>query len=102
MINEEIILPDPNVTCADCAACCCRLDVTLLTETGVPDRFIEVDEFGAQYMVHLQDGWCAALDRGTMKCTIYENRPLVCREFVMGDYECLFERAANAESGEGA
>ena len=39
------------------------------------------------------DGWCTALDRNTLMCTIYENRPLVCREFEMGSQECLDERA---------
>jgi len=37
-------------------------------------------------------GWCAALDRDTMMCTIYERRPLICREFEMGAPECLEER----------
>ena len=27
-----------------------------------------------------------------MMCTIYEKRPLICREFEMGDVECLNER----------
>ena len=40
----------------------------------------------------LDDGWCAALDRNTMMCTIYEKRPLICREFEMGEVECLNER----------
>jgi Fe-S-cluster containining protein len=32
------------------------------------------------------------LDRHTMMCSIYEKRPLICREFEMGGYECLSER----------
>lgn len=43
-------------------------------------------------MARLDDGWCAALDRNTMKCTIYEKRPMICREFEMGGYECIAER----------
>ena len=43
-------------------------------------------------MLRLDDGWCAALDRDTMMCTIYERRPLICREFEMGAPECLEER----------
>jgi Fe-S-cluster containining protein len=43
-------------------------------------------------MARLDDGWCAALDRHTMLCTIYDKRPLICREFEMGGYECLSER----------
>jgi Fe-S-cluster containining protein len=43
-------------------------------------------------MARLADGWCAALDRGSMACTIYDQRPLVCREFEVGSDECLVER----------
>ena len=45
-------------------------------------------------MLRLEDGWCAALDRDTMLCTIYEKRPLICREFAMGSDECKAERQA--------
>lgn len=93
MTSESI--PVAAVTCANCEACCCRLEVLLITDTGVPDRFIEIDNWGGMTMERLEDGWCAALDRGTMACTIYENRPWVCREFEMGDYECIVERVAN-------
>ncbi len=44
-------------------------------------------------MLRLDDGWCAALDRNSMMCTIYEKkRPLICREFEMGAPECITER----------
>ena len=43
-------------------------------------------------MARLDDGWCAALDRRTMACTIYDKRPLICREFEMGGADCLAER----------
>ncbi|MBE0503250.1 MAG: YkgJ family cysteine cluster protein [Desulfuromonadales bacterium] len=86
--------PDLEVSCANCQACCCRLKVMLITETGVPEHFIERDKMGVETMAQLADGWCAALDRQTMKCTIYEVRPWVCREYEVGDYECLDDRAA--------
>ncbi len=46
-------------------------------------------------MQRLDDGWCVALDRETKMCTIYENRPWVCREFEMASYECEVERSEN-------
>lgn len=92
---EAVTLPDPSVSCSSCEACCCRLEVMLITETGVPERFIEEDEWGGLTMARLEDGWCAALDRTTMSCSIYEKRPFICREFEMGGYECVAERAAN-------
>jgi Fe-S-cluster containining protein len=89
------LLSETEVTCKSCDACCCRLEVLLITDTGVPDHFIESDQWGGGRMARLDDGWCAALDRKTMMCTIYENRPLICREFEMGEYECLAERSTN-------
>lgn len=84
-------LPEPRIACSTCAAACCRLEVMLITDTGVPADFIEVDKWGGGSMLRLEDGWCAALDRDTMLCTIYENRPLICREFEMGSDECRDE-----------
>lgn len=92
---EEMSLPDVDVNCAGCEACCCRLEVMLITDTGVPDRFVETDEWDGRRMARLEDGWCSALDRNTMACMIYQKRPLICREFEMGGYECISERAAS-------
>ncbi len=86
--------PDTAVTCANCKACCCRLEVLLITDTGVPSRFIATDRWGGQVMARRDDGWCAALDRNSLMCSIYAQRPLICREFEMGADECLVERAA--------
>ncbi len=86
-------LPANEVTCANCRANCCRLEVMLITDTGMPEQYIQEDEWGGMTMLRLDDGWCAALDRETMLCTIYENRPWICREFEMGSYECLAERS---------
>ncbi|HCE2682887.1 TPA: YkgJ family cysteine cluster protein [Vibrio parahaemolyticus] len=74
-----------NVSCSNCKACCCRLEVMIISDTGVPEEFIA-------RMMRLNDGWCAALDRDTLMCTIYENRPWICREFEMASNECLDER----------
>jgi len=82
-----------EVTCATCKACCCRLEVMLVSDTGVPDEHIAVDKWGSETMLRLEDGWCSALDRDTYLCTIYENRPWICREFEMGSYDCRSERA---------
>lgn len=85
--------PDPEVTCSNCQACCCRLEVMIVTDTGVPEKYIATDAWGGETMLRLEDGWCAALDRDTLLCTIYENRPWVCRAFEMGSYECIVERS---------
>ncbi|WP_052480828.1 YkgJ family cysteine cluster protein [Gilvimarinus agarilyticus] len=89
-------LPEPksatDISCRSCKACCCRLEVMLISDTGVPAQHIAVDQWGGETMRRLDDGWCSALERETMLCTIYENRPWICREFEMGSYECLTER----------
>jgi Fe-S-cluster containining protein len=95
-INIVNVSPNPEptveISCANCEACCCRLEVMILTDTGVPNAHIRVDEYGGETMNRLHDGWCSALDRGTMMCTIYENRPWVCRIFEMASPECIEER----------
>lgn len=94
MTIEATPLPALEVSCANCEACCCRLEVILITDAGVPDKYIEITKWGGSRMARLEDGWCAALDRDTMMCMIYEKRPWICREFEMGEYECIAERAA--------
>ena len=88
--------PDPEISCDSCEACCCRLEVLLLTDTGVPDHFIKIDQWGGMTMARQDDGWCTALNRNTLMCMIYEKRPLVCREFAMGSSDCIEERTARA------
>jgi Fe-S-cluster containining protein len=65
----------------------------IITDTGVPSEHICQDKWGAETMLRLDDGWCSALDRDTLLCSIYENRPWICRDFDMGSYECGSERA---------
>ena len=89
-----ITMPADGVSCDNCEACCCRLEVILLSDTGVPDHFIARDKWGAMSMARLEDGWCAALDRNTLRCTIYNRRPQICRDLAMGGDECLSIRAA--------
>ncbi|SBS30611.1 Flagellin N-methylase [Marinomonas aquimarina] len=88
-------LPTSDVTCATCLACCCRLEVMIISDTGVPQEHIETNEWGSEVMKRLDDGWCSALNRDNLMCNIYENRPWICREFEMGSEECIAERNAN-------
>ena len=67
----------------------------IISDTGVPNEHLSFDSWGGETMLRLDDGWCSALDRDTLMCSIYENRPWLCREFEMGSYECITERDAN-------
>lgn len=80
------------ISCATCKACCCKLEVILMGEDDPPAEFIATDQWGGQVMRRLDDGWCAAVDRKTMLCRIYDRRPGVCRDFAVGESECLTER----------
>lgn len=62
-------------------------------DDDVPATFEAIDRWGGHVMKRLNDGWCAALDRETMRCSIYERRPQVCRDFELGGYDCLRERS---------
>ncbi|MBK7648214.1 MAG: YkgJ family cysteine cluster protein [Betaproteobacteria bacterium] len=92
--SSQIIFQESpkDISCDSCAACCCQLEVMLMDGDDVPGRFSTQDEWGGWVMRRLDDGWCAALDRDTMRCTIYERRPDNCRVFEMGDSECQNER----------
>lgn len=85
---------DPTIRCADCEAVCCRLPVLLLSGDSVPIWAIDHDEHGLEIVAKADDGWCVALDRRTMRCTIYARRPQICAEFAMGGEGCRDERDA--------
>lgn len=85
-------MSETKIACSNCQACCCRLEVMIITDTGVPRQHIVINEWGGESMLRLDDGYCSALDRDSYRCSIYENRPWICREFEMGSYECSVER----------
>ncbi|RLA07546.1 MAG: YkgJ family cysteine cluster protein [Gammaproteobacteria bacterium] len=87
-------MSEKSISCSRCDACCCRLEVMLISDTGVPTYLVETTQWGGQVMARLDDDWCAALDRNTMLCSIYEKRPQICRDFEMGSFECVTERMA--------
>ncbi|MDT3735945.1 MAG: YkgJ family cysteine cluster protein [Denitratisoma sp.] len=85
----------------DCVACggCCAWSETwpvLMGEgdgAGIPDDLIDVEQWRMQSWGHR----CAALEGELgcrVRCTVYENRPLVCREFQAGSDDCHMVRRA--------
>ncbi|MDH3997953.1 MAG: YkgJ family cysteine cluster protein [Desulfuromonadales bacterium] len=95
MTTETTPSSDPEITCANCKACCCRQEAALFNDAHIPNDLTVVNAWGGRSMLRLEDGWCVALNRETLKCGIYKKRPWICREFVMGEDECLAARAAN-------
>lgn len=82
----------PAISCSSCKACCCRLEVMLMGDDDIPPELTEQDRWDGWVMARLDDGWCAALDRNTMLCTIYERRPMICHDYQVGDSDCIEER----------
>ena len=66
-----------------------------MDDHDVPPYFTEWNEHGALVMQRLRDGWCAALNRDTMLCSIYAQRPQVCRDYELGASDCLAQRAVD-------
>jgi uncharacterized protein len=87
-----------EIQCDNCRAACCRLQVLLIGDSDVPETLLEWSDWGGQVMRRESDGWCTALDRESMRCTIYAQRPQVCRDFAMAGSECIEEREINATS----
>lgn len=84
--------PGSTIACERCQACCCQLQVILMPHDAPPRHLVETEEHGLEVMRRLDDGWCVALDRDTMRCSIYSIRPQVCRDFATGSRECRSER----------
>jgi Fe-S-cluster containining protein len=79
---------DPAIQCSLCEAVCCRLTVHVMADDPTPEHLLDRDEHGMEVMRRGDDGWCVALDRDSMRCTIYTLRPQVCRDFAMGGGDC--------------
>ena len=77
-----------TINCSTCQAACCRMQVMIIDDTGMPERFIETDNRGVQSMRRLDDGWCEALNRNTFLCDQYNVRPTICRQFEIGSADC--------------
>lgn len=97
-IHPDDSKTDPSVSCSRCQAVCCRLTVVLAEDDQVAEHLIERAENGVNTLARGSDGWCVALDRVNMCCSIYEQRPSVCRKFVMGAGYCRLEREKFSQS----
>ena len=66
------MIPADDLRCATCQACCCQLPVRVLPGDDPPRHLIDEDDEGYLILAKADDGWCVALDRASMRCTIYE------------------------------
>lgn len=84
---------DPRVHCDACEAVCCRLTVVLMPDDHVPAWLVHRDAHGMETLAKGEEGWCAALDPVSMRCSIYEERPGICRKYAMGGPSCRHEQS---------
>ena len=97
----------PEYDCQTCGACCATFDVWLMG--GDRDRFERSQKLvvltrtygpsgaGGDWRFMSRDdktGCCVALEGGlrSCRCTIYDERPWLCREFEAGSEDCLEAR----------
>lgn len=85
-----------KISCKTCKGLCCYLEVALIDDSDdqVPSELVDKDIIGRMTMKRNSDGSCVALNHSTFLCTIYANRPYLCREYQAGDDDCLVERRA--------
>ncbi len=95
--DDDDMRVDPTVSCSACDAVCCRLTVVVMPEDIVPRHFVERTSHGLEVMARDEDGWCVALDSKNMCCSIYDQRPGICRKFAMGSAYCRDERKTYRE-----
>ncbi len=96
-VAENDTLPAAAVTCSSCRAVCCRLQVLLFDDPDVSQEMVEISPWGGQVMRRLEDGWCVALDRHSWRCSVYDTRPQLCRDYTMGGSECIDERRLSGD-----
>lgn len=82
--EEDEGVPDANVNCSsrikDCKAVCCTFRFAL-TKDEVQKGFIKHDTKRPFFIARDKDGSCPHLDRSTLKCLIWSERPLRCRRY---------------------
>lgn len=82
--DEPEDAPDADVPCAryldKCRARCCTL-IFALTQDEVKLGVARFNPDRPYFIARDPDGYCPHLDRGTLACGIWQQRPLRCRRY---------------------
>ena len=93
--------------CLACGTCCFSQLDTFVRVTG--DDYARLGNHveslvrfeGIRAYMRMLDGHCAALrlepESGELVCSVYEQRPQICRDLRRGSQECLAERELKSE-----
>lgn len=94
---EDEDVPDADVDCEErirqCNAICCTYTFALTKEEVQKGR-IKHDAARPFFIARDADGYCPHLDRSTIKCTVWAERPLRCRR-----YDCRKDSQVWPEGG---
>jgi Fe-S-cluster containining protein len=85
------------MNCLECGACC---KAGLLVEVidgldEIPENLIEpssIDGDTVNAMRQNEEGVCIAYNLENNSCNIYKQRPIVCRNFTVGEANCKIAR----------
>ena len=92
--QEEEGVPDAVVNCeaniSSCKARCCTLQFAL-TKEEVQTKMYKHNTARPFFIAREQDGYCPHLDRGTLRCEVWSERPLRCRR-----YDCFADNTTDA------
>jgi len=82
--DEENDAPDGCIECSkyinQCQAKCCSY-IFALTKGEVSAGHIKYNQDRPYFIARDDDGLCPHLDRNSLQCDIWENRPLRCRRY---------------------
>ena len=88
--QEEEGLPDAVVDCRtriqQCRAVCCTL-IFALTRDEVQKGIIKYNSEKPFFISRNSEGYCTHFDHDSLKCTVWNDRPLRCRR-----YDCREDR----------
>jgi Fe-S-cluster containining protein len=98
--NETKETPIKEVDCAArmhvCKAVCCKLDFALST-SEIEAGTVKWDLGRPYFIRHESDGLCTHVDRASGGCSVYANRPAVCRGYSCANDERIWKDFENME-----
>jgi len=82
--QEDEGVPDASVDCDSnlslCKAKCCTLEFALTKEEVQKGRLKHIPS-RPFFIAREPDGYCSHLERGTLRCALWAERPLRCRRY---------------------
>ena len=81
---DKYAIPPTDIDCRAlfplCQGRCCSFSFELTTQ-DLDEGKVRWEVLDPYLIRHEKDGYCSHRDRKTFDCTVYENRPAVCRQY---------------------